>query len=91
MPVAALHVTVKGRVQGVFYRGWSKQQAEELKISGWVRNCPDGRVEVHVEGEEAAVAQMLERLRKGPSAAQVEDVRTCDVEPCEFDGFEVRH
>jgi acylphosphatase len=91
MPVTALHVTVKGRVQGVFYRAWTKQQAEELKISGWVRNCPDGRVEVHVEGDEAAVAQMLERLRQGPPAAKVEDVRTWDVEPCEFDGFEVRH
>lgn len=87
----ARHVTVKGRVQGVFFRAWTKEQASELGIAGWVRNCPDGRVEVHVEGDEDVVAQILERLRQGPPSARVEDVRTWDVEPCEFDGFEVRH
>ena len=87
----ARHVRVTGRVQGVFFRAWTQEQAEELGLVGWVRNCPDGRVEAHVEGDDSAVEQMIERLKRGPPAAKVEDVRVWDVEPCEFDGFEVRH
>jgi acylphosphatase len=87
----ARHVSVSGRVQGVFFRAWAREQAEALGVTGWVRNCPDGHVEAHVEGDEAAVEQMVERLRHGPPAALVENLRTWDVEPCEFDGFEVRH
>jgi acylphosphatase len=91
MPNVARHVRVTGRVQGVFFRAWTREQAQALGVSGWVRNCPDGRVEAHVEGEAAAVDQMVERLRSGPSAAQVEDLRTWDVQPCDFDSFDVRH
>ena len=87
----ARHIRVYGRVQGVFYRMWAQRQANELGVTGWVRNCPDGRVEAHVEGDEAAVTEIVERLRHGPPDAQVDDLRTWDVEPCEFDGFEVRH
>ena len=87
----ARHVRVYGRVQGVFFRGWTQEQAEALGINGWVRNCPDGRVEAHVEGDPSAVEQILEKIRRGPPSAKVEDVRTWDVEPCDFDGFEVRH
>jgi acylphosphatase len=87
----ARHVSVTGRVQGVFFRAWAREQADELGVTGWVRNCPDGRVDAHVEGEESAVEQMIKRLRRGPPAARVKDVRLWDVEPCEFDGFEVRH
>jgi acylphosphatase len=84
-------VRIYGRVQGVFFRAWMREKADALKVTGWVRNCPDGRVEAHVEGEGAAVEQMIELLRRGPPSARVEDVRLWDVEPCEFDDFEVRH
>ena len=87
----ARHVTVSGRVQGVFFRAWTRKQANALGVAGWVRNCPDGHVEAHVEGDAAAVAQMIDRMRGGPPSAQVEDIRTWDVEPCDFEGFEVRH
>ena len=87
----ARHIRVKGRVQGVFYRAWARQQADSLGVTGWVRNCPDGRVEGHVEGEETAVCEIIERLRRGPPDSAVEDLRTWDVEPCDFDGFEIRH
>jgi acylphosphatase len=86
----ARHISVTGRVQGVFYRAWLREEADRLGVTGWVRNTPDGHVEAHVEGEQAAVEQITERLRQGPSAAEVEDVRLWDVEPCDFDGFEVR-
>jgi acylphosphatase len=87
----ARHLSISGRVQGVFFRAWAREQAERLGIRGWVRNCPDGHVEAHVEGEADAVEQMIECLRVGPPSANVENVRVWDVEPCEFEGFEVRH
>ena len=87
----ARHVTVTGRVQGVFFRAWTREQADALRVAGWVRNTPDGHVEAHVEGDDAAVEQMIERMRSGPPSAKVEDLRTWDVEPCDFEGFEVRH
>ena len=91
MAQVARHVSVTGRVQGVFFRAWMREQAAELGVTGWVRNCPDGRVDSHVEGEQTAVEQIVERLRHGPPAARVEDVRLWDVEVCDYDGFEVRH
>ena len=90
MAEAARHLRITGRVQGVYFRAWLQQQAGELGVKGWVRNCPDGRVEAHVEGDEEAVEQMLALARDGPPSATVEDVRIWDVEPCDFDGFEIR-
>jgi acylphosphatase len=89
--MVAKHVSVTGRVQGVFFRAWMTKQASALGVTGWVRNCPDGRVDSHIEGEDAAVENLIELLHRGPSAARVEDVRVWDVELCEFDDFEVRH
>ena len=90
MPTVARHVSISGRVQGVFFRAWASEQAERLGVSGWVRNCPDGHVEAHVEGESAAVEQMIGRLREGPPAAEVETLRTWDADTFDYDGFEVR-
>ena len=91
MSVAARHVTVTGRVQGVFFRAWMKQQDDELGVTGWVRNCPDGRVDAHVEGDETAVQRLIELLHRGPPSARVEDVHLWNVETFDFDDFEVRH
>jgi acylphosphatase len=91
MAEIARHLSISGRVQGVFFRAWARQQADELGVRGWIRNRPDGHVEAHVEGEEAAVDQMIARLRDGPPAAQVDDVRIWDADVCDFDDFEVRH
>ena len=68
------HVHVSGRVQGVFFRDFTRQQAQALGLVGWVRNLDDGRVEAVFEGEESAVTTMLENLRDGPPQAQVEDL-----------------
>jgi acylphosphatase len=91
MAKVARHVTVTGRVQGVFFRAWTRDQADELRVTGWVRNCPDGRVDMHIEGEESAVEQMIERLHHGPSSARVEDVHIWNVDTFDFDDLEVRH
>jgi acylphosphatase len=90
MPKAARHVSVYGRVQGVFFRAWTRDQAIELGVTGWVRNCPDGRVDMHIEGEDAAVEQLIDRLHRGPPAAKVEDVHVWTVDTFDFDDFEVR-
>ena len=91
MAEIARHLSISGRVQGVFFRAWSREQADELRVRGWIRNRPDGHVEAHVEGQEAAVEAMIARLRDGPPAAKVDHLRTWDADVCDFDDFEVRH
>ena len=90
MGVIARHASVTGRVQGVFFRAWLRDQATSLGVTGWVRNCPDGRVDTHIEGEQAAVEQIIQRLHQGPPSAEVEDVHLWDVETFDYDDFEVR-
>jgi acylphosphatase len=84
-------VRVFGRVQGVFFRGWTQQQAIDLGVTGWVRNCPDGSVEAHLAGEEAAVDRLLDRLRAGPPAAAVDRVDVATLTPEAGERFEVRY
>lgn len=84
-------VRVHGRVQGVFFRAWTADQARELGVAGWVRNCPDGSVEAHLTGDEQAVAQMVERLRDGPPHAIIDRLDVEDALPESGDGFSIRH
>ena len=65
------HGYVSGRVQGVYFRQATAEQAERLDLDGWVRNLADGRVEVLFEGEEAAVDELAGWLQQGPEAAEV--------------------
>jgi acylphosphatase len=91
MPSTARHVRVTGRVQGVFFRAWTRDEARRLRVSGWVRNCPDGSVEAHLEGDEAVVQSLIDKLRDGPPGARVDRVETRDAEPENLSGFDVRH
>ena len=86
-----VHATVSGRVQGVFFRDTTRQEAERLGLTGWVRNTEDGNVEAVFEGAPDAVNQMVEWCKSGPSSADVEDVSTEKEAPSgNFSGFEVR-
>lgn len=87
----ARHVRVTGRVQGVFFRAWTAEQAVALGVSGWVRNCPDGSVEGHLEGPDRAVATLIERLHDGPPAAEVSRVSVSKAGAESATGFAVRH
>ena len=69
---------VKGRVQGVWYRGSTQRKAQELGISGWAKNLADGRVEVLMCGEESALSELADWLHEGPPMAQVESVNVSD-------------
>ena len=86
----ARDVSVSGRVQGVFFRGWTQVQAERLGVNGWVRNCPDGSVEAHLEGEEAAVNWLVDLIGHGPPSARVANVRVSEAEVEGSIRFEVR-
>ncbi|KAI3896774.1 hypothetical protein MKW98_009627 [Papaver atlanticum] len=66
-----VRVVVKGRVQGVFYRNWTIENAKELGLTGWVRNRRDGSVEALFSGDPNSVSNMEERCRRGPRDALV--------------------
>lgn len=66
-----VRVVVSGRVQGVWFRAWTEQEAKALGLDGWVRNRRDGTVEAVLSGDEAVVETMIEALWEGPPLAQV--------------------
>ncbi len=70
------HIWISGKVQGVFYRDNTRRWAFSLSLSGWVRNLPDGRVEVVVEGEKDRIESLVKELKKGPPLSRVEHVLT---------------
>jgi len=71
---ARVHVLIEGRVQGVFFRAYTRDQARARGLKGWVRNLPDGRVEALFEGDKTALHGMLAWCRKGPPYAYVDQV-----------------
>jgi acylphosphatase len=85
-----VHVFVSGRVQGVSFRDATRSQAEQLGLSGWVRNTQDGQVEAVFEGDTDTVRQMIDWCESGPSSADVEDVSVENEQPEGLSGFEVR-
>lgn len=91
MRMRQIHLIITGRVQGVFFRASAQATAVKLKLSGWVKNLPDGTVETVAEGEKGALDEYLSWCRKGPPVAQVIQV---DVQwekaTGEFAGFSVR-
>lgn len=90
MAVVRAHVFISGRVQGVFFRKWVKEKAEELGLTGWVKNLEDGRVEIVAEGEKENLTKFIELIKKGPRLAKVDhlDVSWEDATG-EFDNFKV--
>lgn len=85
---AILHVTIRGRVQGVGYRAWVEYQASAGGLEGWVRNRRDGGVEAVFAGPALAVAEMVALCRHGPPSARVEAVLN---EPADADQLNLRH
>ena len=71
---AILHVTIRGRVQGVGYRAWLEYQASAGGLEGWVRNRRDGTVEAVFAGPPKAVAEIVALCRHGPPSARIEAV-----------------
>lgn len=85
-----LRVFVAGLVQGVNFRSWTKVQAERLNLTGWVRNLPDGRVEIRAEGEKENLESLLNLLQSGHPWARVEKTEVrWEEDRREFEGFSV--
>ena len=88
--MSRVHVRIRGRVQGVFFRAEARARAESLGIAGWIRNAEDGSVEAAFEGDEERVQSMVGWCRRGPAGAQVDDVEVEPEEPTGETGFRVR-
>ncbi|MDX1573172.1 MAG: acylphosphatase [Methylophaga sp.] len=74
MGISARHFLIYGTVQGVGFRVATEQQANNLQLSGWVRNLPDGRVEILAQGEEQALQALQDWAEQGPRFAKVANV-----------------
>jgi len=89
--LVARRFVVSGRVQGVGFRYFVLEAAQVEGVHGWVRNLPGGSVEISAEGDAEAVERLERRIRRGPPAARVEDVRVDDEVPSgRATGFQVR-
>lgn len=87
----SIRVVIRGRVQGVSYRAWTKKQADRHGVAGWVRNRPDRTVEASFTGPAEAVDALLAACRRGPFAARVDGIDVSDeAEPASGGGFEIR-
>ncbi len=73
-PISAIHLVVRGRVQGVGFRYFTQEVAIEWGLTGWVRNLPDGSVEVYAQGPRSRLQSLRERLNEGPPLSRVESV-----------------
>lgn len=76
-----LHLLIHGRVQGVFFRDSMRREAQNLGVTGWVRNRNDETVEAAVQGEPAAVNAIVHWAHRGPQYAQVSQVEIGEIEP----------
>ena len=89
MRVARRYI-ITGRVQGVGFRFFTEEAALHEGIDGWVRNLPDGRVEIAAEGDADAVDRFERAVRHGPPAARVDDVDVTENVPSGARGFSTR-
>lgn len=87
-----VHVIISGRVHGVWFRATTKQKAEQLGLTGWVRNTSDGNVEAVFEGDGENIKEMLDWCHHGPPSAEVENVEIEKQTPSNgFDGFSIKY
>ena len=82
-----LHAYISGKVQGVWFRAFVREQAEKARLKGWAKNLADGRVEVLLCGEQSAVKRVLKTLYLGPPLAQVSHIESEPYPLCELQGF----
>lgn len=86
------HVIIEGRVQGVFFRAYTQDEARRRKVFGWVKNRYDGGVEAVFEGEKDAVQRLIEWCYYGPPSARVENVEvTWEDYAGEFKSFSITY
>lgn len=83
-------IVISGHVQGVFFRAYIKELAEKLNLKGTVRNLPDGKVEIIIEGEHDNIKQLISFCKKGPKGPHIERINIFDEEPkTNFKNFKI--
>ncbi|AEB69557.1 acylphosphatase [Methanothrix soehngenii GP6] len=87
----SVHVRVSGRVQGVYYRAYTRDRAKSLGINGWVRNIPGGGVEAVLEGERRQVGELLKAMKSGPSGSVVLGMELSEIEAKGYNDFEIKY
>ena len=85
-----IHLLVKGKVQGVFYRKWAKATADANGITGWVRNTDDGNVEITATGSEEGLQTFINLCYDGPARASVTTIQVTTITSQHFKTFEIR-
>ena len=84
-----IRLTIKGKVQGVFYRATAKDFADELGIKGWVRNLPDRNVEIRATASEELLQKFIDLCKQGPPKARVDEVIIEELDLQEFNDFRI--
>ena len=84
-----IRLTIKGKVQGVFYRATAKDVADLIGIKGWVRNLPDNNVEITATASEGTLEKFINWCKQGPPKARVDEVIIEDLRLEEFNGFRI--
>ena len=87
----AVHVRVSGRVEGVYYRAFTRNKAIALGVKGWVRNVPGGGVEAVLEGERKTVGELLKAMKTGPTGAIVLGMELSELEARGYEDFEIEY
>ena len=92
MAVKTIHAVVSGRVQGVYFRAYTLEEAQKYGLSGWVRNLPDGSVETIISGDAAQVDRMVSWLYMGSPMSEVRQVTIDELESDQqYSGFQIRY
>ena len=84
-----VHILIKGKVQGVFFRATAKDIAQALDLNGWVKNTGEGNVEAVATGSETSLHQFIEWCKKGPPGAIVSSIDVTSLEEKAFDNFRI--
>lgn len=88
--LCAVHLRIEGRVQGVYYRASTVQQAQQLGLTGWVLNCADGAVEAWAQGPQEKLEQLIAWCHQGPAGARVSNVSVEWHAPKDLQGFQIK-
>ena len=84
-----MRLTIKGKVQGVFFRATAKDIADELGIKGWVKNLPDRNVEITATAPVDTLQKFIDWCKQGPPKARVDEVIVEELSTAEFNGFRI--
>ena len=84
-----LHLLIKGKVQGVFFRATAKEIADELGLSGWVKNTKEGYVEAVASGTQQQLDRFVAWCKQGPEKADVKNVAVTEIEEITFSSFKI--